>query len=250
MLGQISKGLKLLNSLAFAFAMGLSIPVWAEPAENSDPFEGVNRAVFAFNEQADRFLLKPIAKGYRFITPDPVEESLGRVFDNVGEVVTIANDLFQGKFGQAANDTGRFLVNTTFGVVGIFDVASTMGLERNDKEDFGQTLGVWGVKSGPYLMLPLLGPSTLRDGPARFVDGYMNPINTVDDVPTRNSIYGTEIIVRRGQLLKAEELISGDKYAFIRDAYLQRRAFMVNDGDVEDDFGSDEFFDDFEDDYE
>ena len=250
MLGQISKGLKLLNSLAFAFAMGLSISVWAETAENSDPFEGVNRAVFAFNEQADRFLLKPIAKGYRFITPDPVEDSLGRVFDNVGEVVTIANDLFQGKFGQAANDTGRFLVNTTFGVVGIFDVASTMGLEKNDKEDFGQTLGAWGVESGPYLMLPLLGPSTLRDGPARFVDGYMNPINAVDDVPTRNSIYGTEIIVRRGQLLKAEELISGDKYAFIRDVYLQRRAFMVNDGDVEDDFGSDEFFDDFEDDYE
>lgn len=249
MLGQISKGLKFLNTLALALAVGAVTPALAESPEDNDPFEGVNRAIFAFNEQADRFLLKPIAQGYRFVTPDPVEDSLGRVFDNVGEVVTIANDLFQGKFGQAANDTGRFLVNTTFGVVGIFDVASTMGLDKNEKEDFGQTLGAWGVKSGPYIMLPLLGPSTLRDGPARLVDGYMNPINTVDDVPTRNTIYGTEVVVRRGQLLKAEELISGDKYSFIRDAYLQRRAFMINDGVVEDDFGSDDFFDDSEDDY-
>lgn len=213
--------------------------------ETTDPFEGFNRVVFQFNEQADRFVLRPVARGYRFVTPDPVERSVIRVFDNLGEVINVANDLLQGKFDQAANDGGRFIVNSTVGLVGIFDVAGHIGLKRNDGEDFGQTLARWGVGSGPYLVLPLFGPSTVRDAPARFVDGYVNPINTVDHIPTRNSIKGTEIISGRAVLLDAESLISGDKYVFTRDVFLQRRSYLVSDGQLEDAFGDD--YGDFED---
>jgi phospholipid-binding lipoprotein MlaA len=219
-------------------------PVLAEEP-NVDPLEGMNRAIFSFNEQADRFVLKPIAQGYRFVTPDPVEHGISRMFSNVGEVISVPNDLLQGKFGQAANDTGRFLVNSTLGLAGFFDVASKMGLEKSDGEDFGQTLGRWGVGSGPYLVLPLFGPSTLRDGPSKIVDSFANPITYVDHVPTRNSIYGTQIVVVRADLIDAEELISGDKYTFLRDVYLQRREYLVNDGLVEDSFGED--YEDYED---
>jgi phospholipid-binding lipoprotein MlaA len=204
--------------------------------------------MFAFNEQADRFLLKPLSQGYKFITPDPIERGVTRVFDNVGHVVTVANDLLQGKFSQAANDAGRFLVNTTLGVAGIFDVASEIGLKSNDSEDFGQTLGAWGVKSGPYLVLPLLGASTLRDAPSRVVDGLINPINEIDHVPTRNTVYGAQIISVRASFLDAEKLISGDKYVFTRDVYLQRRSYLVSDGELEDSFG--EGYDDGDDYYE
>lgn len=203
-----------------------------------DPWEGFNRKVFVFNDTLDTYALKPVAKGYRAITPDPVEDGISRMFSNLGEVVNVLNDVLQGKFGQAGNDTGRFLVNTTIGLVGFFDVADNLGLPKNDGEDFGQTLGVWGVGAGPFLMLPLFGPSTLRDGPARIVDQLVNPISEVDHVPTRNTIYGVEVISTRADLLKAEELIKGDKYSFIRDVYLQRREFLLNDGEVEDDFGS------------
>ena len=129
-----------------------------------DPWEGFNRKVFVFNDTLDTYTLKPLAKGYRAITPDPVEDGISRMFSNLWEIVNVLNDVLQGKFGQAGNDTGRFLVNTTVGLVGFFDVADNFGLPKNDGEDFGQTLGVWGVGEGPFLMLPLFGPSTLRDG--------------------------------------------------------------------------------------
>jgi phospholipid-binding lipoprotein MlaA len=152
-------------------------------------------------------------------------------------VVNVFNDLLQGKFRQAGNDTGRFVINTTIGLVGFFDVADHFGLPKNDGEDFGQTLGVWGVDSGPYLVLPLIGPSTVRDGPARIVDWFINPINEIDHVPTRNQIYGAEVISTRADLLEAEKFVRGERYSFIRDAYLQRRKFLLTDGGVEDDFG-------------
>ncbi len=203
-----------------------------------DPWEGFNRKVFVFNDTLDTYTLKPLAKGYRAITPDPVEDGISRMFSNLWEIVNVLNDVLQGKFGQAGNDTGRFLVNTTVGLVGFFDVADNFGLPKNDGEDFGQTLGVWGVGEGPFLMLPLFGPSTLRDGPARIVDGLMIPIYEINHVPTRHAIYGIDVISTRADLLKAEELIKGDKYSFIRDVYFQRREFLLNDGKVEDDFGS------------
>jgi phospholipid-binding lipoprotein MlaA len=202
-----------------------------------DPWEGFNRKMFAFNDTVDTYTLKPIAKGYKAVTPDPVERGVSRMFSNVGEVVNVFNDLLQGKFRQAGNDTGRFVINTTIGLVGFFDVADHFGLPKNDGEDFGQTLGVWGVDSGPYLVLPLFGPSTLRDGPARIVDRFINPINEIDHVPTRNQIYGAEVISTRADLLEAEKFVRGERYSFIRDAYLQRRQFLLSDGGVEDDFG-------------
>ena len=218
----------LVSNLAFADSTEMT----------QDPWEGFNRKVFVFNDTLDTYALKPVAKGYRAVTPDPVEDGISRMFSNLGEIVNVLNDVLQGKFGQAGNDTGRFLVNTTIGLVGFFDVADDLGLPKNDGEDFGQTLGVWGVGEGPFLMLPLLGPSTLRDGPARIVDQLVNPISEIDHVPTRNTVYGVDVLSTRADLLKAEELIKGDKYSFIRDVYLQRREFLLNDGKVEDDFGS------------
>jgi phospholipid-binding lipoprotein MlaA len=210
----------------------------ADSMENTqDPWEGFNRKVFVFNDTLDTYALKPIAKGYRVITPDPVEDGISRMFSNVGEIVNVVNGLLQGKFRQAGNDTGRFLVNTTIGLVGFFDVADDLGLPKSDGEDFGQTLGTWGVGSGPYIVIPLLGPSTMRDGPAKLVDFLVDPVSEIDHVPTRNTVYGVDVVSTRADLLKAEELIKGDKYSFIRDVYLQRREYLLNDGNVEDDFG-------------
>jgi len=216
----------------------LSNQVFAGSTETTeDPWEGFNRKIFVFNDTLDTYALKPIAKGYRAITPDPVEKGISRMFSNLGEIRNVLNDLLQGKFRQAGNDTGRFLVNTTIGLVGFFDVADDLGMPKSDGEDFGQTLGVWGVGEGPYVVLPLFGPATLRDGPAKIVDMLVNPISEVDHVPTRNTIYGVDVVSTRADLLKAEKLIKGDKYSFIRDVYLQRREHLVEDGQVEDDFG-------------
>ena len=223
-----------------ALCAALSMGAVAESADSNDPLEGLNRAIYSFNDTADRFVLKPVAQGYRYVTPDPVEHGIGRMFSNVGEIVNVVNDVLQGKFGQAGNDTGRFLVNSTIGLAGFFDVADGFGLEKSSGEDFGQTLGVWGVGKGAYLVLPFFGPSNLRDAPGRVVDSFLNPISEIDHVPTRNQIYGAWAVSTRAGLLEAEELISGDKYLFIRDAYLQRREYLVNDGEVEDDFGGDD----------
>ncbi len=205
--------------------------------EVKDPWENWNRKVFSFNEGLDRVLLKPVAKGYRWITPDPVETGVRNVFSNLGEVLNIVNDLLQAKFSQAGNDTGRLLVNSTLGIAGIFDVAQHMGMPRNDGEDFDQTLEAWGVGSGNYLMLPFFGPSTVRGAPSLYLNSLANPVGYVDHVPTRNELYATDVVSTRAELLKAEDFVSGDKYLFIRDVYLQRREYLYNDGQVEDDFG-------------
>lgn len=221
--------------------------LWAEaPLEERDSWEGLNRKIFVFNETLDKYALKPVAEGYRWITPDPVEDGVSNVFSNLWELTTIANDLLQFKFGQAASDTGRFLVNSTVGLLGIFDVASHMGLEKH-QEDFGQTLGYWGVESGPYIVAPLFGPFTIRDGFGRIIDGVgTDVVGYIDDVPTRNQLYGTRVVNDRAGLVEAEKLITGDRYTFIRNAYLQRRDYLVNDGVVEDDFGEDDFDDEWE----
>ncbi len=202
----------------------------------ADPLESYNRAMFTFNDKADQWVLKPLAKGYQGVTPDFIERGISRMFANVGEVLNIVNDVLQGKVGQAGNDTGRLLINSTIGLAGFFDVARQVGLEKSDGEDFGQTFGAWGVGEGPYVVLPLLGPSTLRDAPGRFLDSVINPLGQIDHVPTRNQIYGVQVLSLRANLLEAEKLIKGDKYTFVKDVYLQRREFLVNDGDVEDDF--------------
>lgn len=232
-----------LRTILPAVVLVVSMTAYAEKGgktDGQDPLEGMNRAIFSFNETADRFVLKPIAQGYHYVLPDPVERGIGRVFGNVGEIINVFNGLLQGKFAQASNDSGRFLINSTLGIAGIFEVAEGLGLEKNAGEDFGQTLGHWGVGEGAYLVLPFFGPSTLRDAPGRVVDSFLNPIGEIDHVPTRNQIYGVSVLSSRAGLLEAEELISGDKYSFIRDAYLQRREYLVNDGKVEDDFGEDD----------
>lgn len=227
--------------LVLLAALLLPVQAFAEE-KNPDPFENWNRKVFAFNEWADRNVMRPVAKGYTTITPDPVERGISRMFSNLWEVSNVFNNILQGKFPQAANDTGRFLVNSTVGLVGFFDVASHMGLEKSDREDFGQTLGRWGVPSGPYLVLPLLGSSTLRDTPALAVDLHTNPVYYVEPSSVRAGIAGLGAVSVRANLLAAETMVSGDRYLFFRDVYLQRREYLIRDGEIEDDFGD---FDDY-----
>lgn len=215
-----------------------ALPV-AAATSDTDPLESFNRKIYAFNDTADTYVLRPLAKGYRAVTPQPVEKSISRAFDNLLEVNSAFNSVLQAKFGKAAQHSGRFLLNSTLGLAGLIEVAEPIGLPRIDGEDFGQTLAVWGVGSGPYLVLPLLGSSTLRDAPSRYVDSFLDPVMTVDHVPTRNTIRGTDLLSTRAELLDAEQLISGDPYVFRREIYFQRRAYLISDGGLSDDFGDD-----------
>lgn len=216
--------------------VGMSLlPAMSQAASEEDPWESFNRPIFRFNDTVDTYALKPIAQGYRAVTPQFLEDGVHNVFGNIGDVGNLANNLLQGKLHNAGVDTGRLIFNTTFGLLGFFDVAKHMGLRKND-EDFGQTLGVWGLNSGPYLVIPLLGPSTVRDATGRVPDSFLTPYPYMDHVPTRNVTRGVQVVDTRANLLQAERLVSGDKYIFIRNAYLQSREFKVKDGQVEDDF--------------
>ncbi|HEY8570801.1 MlaA family lipoprotein [Microbulbifer sp.] len=211
----------------------------AQEPEDRDPWEGFNRAMFRFNDTADRWFLKPAATSYRQITPIFMQTGVSNFFSNLSEINNVLNDVLQWKWGQAGNDTGRFLVNSTVGLVGLFDVAQHMGLEPSDGEDFGQTLAVWGVPSGPYVVLPMLGPSTVRDFPGEVVEWYTNPLSYVDENSVEYTLKMVDVVQIRASLLQAESLLQGDRYVLLRDAYLQRREFLINDGEQEDDFGGD-----------
>ncbi|MEX6503354.1 MlaA family lipoprotein [Pseudomonas zhanjiangensis] len=217
-----------------ACASLMLLPVMVQAGED-DPWEGVNRKIFRFNDTIDTYALKPLAQGYQAVTPQFLEDGVHNIFGNIGDVGNLANDLLQGKFHDAGVDTSRLLFNTTFGLLGFFDVARHMGLRKND-EDFGQTLGAWGLQSGPFVVLPLLGPSTVRDTVGLLPDSQLAPYPYIDHVPTRNLTRAVDVVDTRASLLSAEKLISGDKYLFIRNAYLQNREFKVQDGQVEDDF--------------
>lgn len=198
-----------------------------------DPIESFNRQVFEFNDVVDRAVLKPVAEAYRFVLPEPVRDCLGNAFSNLREPSNAINNLLQGKAIDAISDTCRFVVNSTVGLLGCFDPARQMGLEKHN-EDFGQTLGRWGAGPGPYLVLPILGPSSVRDAVGTLVvESYLDPNFYINDIPVRNWILGTRVVDQRAQLLQADDLISGaalDKYRFIRDGYLQRRRSLVYDG--------------------
>lgn len=213
--------------------------VISSSARVGDPFENINRRIFTFNYHLDQWVLKPVAKGYKKVTPDVVQLGVGNFFSNLEEVVNTANDVLQWKWDQAANDGGRFLINSTLGVGGLFDVAAKMGLIRSDGEDFGQTLAVWGVSSGPYLMLPFFGPATLRDGAGKLVDSRAGLLQYVDPNDAEYALRAVDIIDSRAQLLEAESLITGDSYTLLRDFYLQRRNYLIKDGAIQDDFGDD-----------
>ncbi|WP_245929375.1 MlaA family lipoprotein [Agarilytica rhodophyticola] len=219
--------------------------------KNVDSLEGFNRVMFRFNDTFDYWLLKPIARGYNWITPSPVKTGVGNFFSNLGEIRNIVNDGLQWKWKQASNDTGRFLLNSTIGLVGLIDVASAAGLEKSDGENFSQTLAKWGVGRGSYLVLPFLGPTTVRGGLSMPADWVTDPTFYLESSNATIALSALNIIHTRSELLKAEDLISGDRYLFIREAYLQRLDFLENDGVVEDDFGDGEDFGDDEyDDYE
>ncbi len=210
-----------------------------------DKFERFNRATFKFNDTVDRWLLKPVAKGYSAGVPKPIRLGVGNFFSNLGEIPNIINDGLQWKWKQVANDSGRFLMNSTLGIFGLFDVASQAGLEKDDGENFTQTLAAWGVPRGPYLVLPFLGPTTVRGGVSYPFDWAMSPLQYTD-ANTQIGLNALDIVHDRAELLQTEELISGDRYLFIREVYLQRLEYIENDGVVEDDFGGgdDEYFDD------
>lgn len=196
----------------------------------SDPLESFNRGVYQFNDAVDKAIAKPVAQSYDAVMPIPGKMMVRNFFSNLDDVIVTANDLLQLKFNQAASDGSRFLFNSTFGVFGLLDVTSR--LEKHD-EDFGQTLGYWGIGNGPYLVLPLLGPSTLRDGVGLYVDGRPSKLRRVSHMRSRNQLYITKAISRRAELLEQEKVLDEaviDRYAFIRDAYLLRRQSLVHDG--------------------
>ena len=198
----------------------------------ADPWEKSNRAVFEFNDTIDKAIFKPVAQAYAFVTPQPIRTCINNIFLNLGDIWAGVNSSLQGRHLDAINTFGRFMLNTTLGLGGCIDVASTTGAKRIPN-DFGVTLGVWGISSGPYIVLPLLGASTLRDGTGMIADGVVNQIGygqAVHDIAVRNSIYGLEIVQRREALLDVTDMVDRtalDRYSFIRDAYLKRRAVQV-----------------------
>ena len=223
--------LSLLFSSTFAFS-----------DEVNDPFEKLNRKTFEFNEKMDEKIAKPIAQTYSQLPPK-IKKGVSNFFDNLEEVDTFVNQLLQGKPKESINDLTRFLINTTIGFGGFIDVASNMGLERHE-EDFGQTLAVWGVGQGPYIMLPILGPSTLRDTLSRPVSSFLSVTFHMTETDVNIALKGMDAIETREKLLDVEALLSGDKYAFVKDAYIQSIYYEIKDGvDVEDDFIDD--MDDF-----
>ena len=199
-----------------------------------DPLQPLNRAIFGFNETFDKVLLKPVAEGYRAVLPEIVRTGVTNFFSNIGDVWIAANNMLQGKPENALQDVMRVAINTVIGLGGLIDVASDAGLEKHN-EDFGQTLGRWGVGSGPYLVLPFLGPSTLRDGVSLVgVDTAVDPVWNLDHVPTRNTLYAGRAVDARANALDAVRIMEEaalDKYRFVRDSYLQRRRYLIYDGD-------------------
>ncbi len=214
--------------------LGVFLSGCATPTTQIDPYESMNRSIFSFNESVDDNVIKPVAEGYRFVTPDPVEIMIGNFYSNLDDVKVIFNDLLQLKFRNAGADSARFLINTILGMGGLVDFGTDYGFPKRH-EDFGQTLGHWGVSTGPYIVLPFIGGSNMRDGPAMLVDVAANPATymgfvTVGIAPAMGAVAAVDT---RAGLLDTEEIVDEaalDKYEFLRDAYLQRRRSLVHDG--------------------
>ena len=199
--------------------------------KQKDPFESFNRKVYNFNDALDRSVVKPVAQGYSKVMPGPAKTMVNNFFSNLDDVIVTFNDILQFKFRQAASDGARVIFNSTFGLLGLINV--TDRLEKHN-EDFGQTLGYWGVPSGPYIVLPFLGPSSIRDGTGRYMDSFASVISNTKDVPVRNSTWAMEGVNTRAGLLEQEKVLDDaiiDRYSFLRDAYLMHRQSLVYDGD-------------------
>ncbi|MEP6884789.1 MAG: VacJ family lipoprotein [Gammaproteobacteria bacterium] len=223
-------------ALGMAAALSLSACVTLppnSPRSPQDPWESWNRGVYRVNDKLDRAVAKPVAHVYVRVVPRPIRTGVRNFFDNLSTTTVMINDALQGKFRASANDLGRFLLNSTVGLGGILDPATPAGLDKNN-EDFGQTLGHWGVHPGPFLELPLLGPSDLRDGPAKLVDAYTSPQQYIRNTGVKWGLYGLHLVDTRAELLSLDDTLQHayDPYAFIRNAYLSRRAYLVSDGKV------------------
>lgn len=214
---------------------------------NKDPLEGINRGIYKFNDVADKAVIKPISKGYKAIAPTPVRTGINNFFDNLRTITSVFNNLLQLKFANAFSESGRFVINTTFGLAGFIDVAGMDKIPVH-REDFGQTLGHWGVANGAYLVLPFFGPSTVRDASGLIVDtATTDPItytHNIGEIRLHNQLRVAQFIDKRTELLDASDIVdeaSLDPYAFMRDAYLQHRASAVQDGLVPRDLIKDDF---------
>ncbi len=222
-----------LRAVLTATAAATVLAGCATSGNPKDPIEGYNRAMFSFNETVDKAVIKPVAQGYNYVTPQPVQTGVSNFFGNLADIWTSVNNLLQGKPGDALSDAGRVLINSTVGILGLFDVATPMGLEKHE-EDFGQTLGRWGVGDGAYVVLPILGPRTVRDTVGLAADIYTDPVRDADaHRGYRNTAIALRAIDTRADLLKAEDALEAaalDKYAYVRDAYLQHRRSAIYDG--------------------
>jgi phospholipid-binding lipoprotein MlaA len=223
----------MLAKTALLLTTSLVITGCAANGDPRDPLEPMNRAIHRFNEGVDRTILIPVAKGYKKVTPDVAETGIRNFFSNLDDVTVVANDILQLKLEQTSRDFMRLMFNSTFGIFGLLDVASEMGLKKHN-EDFGQTMGRWGAGSGPYLVLPFIGPSNLRDTAGFAIDSrHTDLVRNHDDVATRNPVMVLRLVARRAELLEAKQAVDAaalDNYEFTRDFYLERRKGLVFDG--------------------
>lgn len=221
-----------LFKISAAILLSLSLLGCATNGDPRDPLEPLNRSIYKFNDAVDKAVIKPVATGYKDVIPDVIRNAVGNFFSNLDDVLVLLNDLLQFKLSQAASDFSRLVWNSTIGIAGLVDVATPMELPKHN-EDFGQTMGYWGIGNGPYLVLPFFGPSTLRDTVGKAVDANFDPVMQHDPVPERNSAIAIDGVDTRSRLLNTEEILdeaSLDRYVFLRDAYLQRRRGLVYDG--------------------
>lgn len=224
--------MRAVSKVSAAVLLSFSLLGCATNGDRRDPLEPINRGIYKFNDAVDKAVIKPVATGYKEVMPGPVRTAVGNFFSNLDDVLVLLNDLLQFKLELAASDFSRLVWNTTLGIAGLIDVGSKMDLPKHN-EDFGQTLGYWGVGNGPYLVLPFLGPSTLRDTVGLVVDSHFDPLWQHDPISERNTAYGLHTIDTRARLLDAEKVLEEaaiDRYIFLRDAYLQRRRGLVYDG--------------------
>ena len=221
-----------LSAFLLLLASTLLLGGCATNGDRRDPLEPLNRGIYQFNDSVDKAVIKPVAQGYKDVLPQPVRTGVGNFFSNLDDVLVVFNDLMQFKLAQAVGDFHRVLWNTTIGIGGLFDVSGAIGFEKHN-EDFGQTLGYWGLGNGPYLVLPILGPSSLRDTAGRVVDWQFDLVTNYYDVPTRNTATVVKVEDTRSRQLGTSEILEEaaiDPYVFVRDAYLQRRRSLVYDG--------------------
>ena len=229
----LKRGVLVASVSVAALLSGCATTTATGPVNPADPLESMNRSIYAFNDGLDEAVFKPVATAYQTVTPRVARQGVTNFFDNLGDAWSFVNNLLQGQGSDAYNSMVRFSVNTVFGIGGLFDIASEAGIERK-KQDFGQTLGRWGVPTGPYLVLPFWGPSTIRDTAGLAVDAFGYPANTIDDVRWRNSLFGLRMVNSRANLLKAGDVLDSvalDKYSLVRDVYLRSRIGGAASGD-------------------